>query len=358
MEIESAVSRVEEISPSAKLVALCEYGPSVFGRAGSWRGVDLIAICDEYPEGVRTHRRLMGKNEWRYLVVDKELFESDVSNGALGDFLTDKLLYPYRSLNNREYINQQALNFHGRLIREEVRNLVFEYGEMSRELVARPEFYPLARMRMRARISAPSMSDYTRLLDHKVRERNLTTLRESFLKAAKTLGTDIVQVDGTDLTTPESLVDKLLKNKGPGQVVNILQQSQRAVNAYLTRGRAVFLNLDLMARELYSSFRLQIEQVTEAKPEDPKNHLFARTARGLVSVNERTSLQQAIGEIRPGHGVTVVPLAGVLNEVFLITSGKEQLVAKKFTDWNDFKWFTLNLVSFGSKLSLCQERQE
>ena len=350
MEIESAVSRVEEISPSAKLVALCEYGPSVFGRAGSWRGFDLIAICDEYPEGVRTHRRLMGKNEWRYLVVDKELFESDVSNGALGDFLTDKLLYPYRSLNNREYINQQALNFHGRLIREEVRNLVFEYGEMSRELVARPEFYPLARMRMRARIFAPSMSDYTRLLDHKVRERNLTTLRESFLKAAKTLGTDIVQVDGTDLTTPESLVDKLLKNKGPGQVVNILQQSQRAVNAYLTRGRAVFLNLDLMARELYSSFRLQIEQVTEAKPEDPKNHLFARTARGLVSVNERTSLQQAIGEIRPGHGVTVVPLAGVLNEVFLITSGKEQLVAKKFTDWNDFKWFTLNLVSFGSKL--------
>jgi tRNA A-37 threonylcarbamoyl transferase component Bud32 len=66
-------------------------------------------------------------------------------------------------------------------------------------------------------------------------------------------------------------------------------------------------------------------------------------------VNKRTPLEEVIAEIRPGHGVTVVPLAGVLNEVFLITSGKERLVAKKFTDWHDFKWFTLNLVSFGSK---------
>ena len=348
-EVESAVGKLEEISPSSKLVALCEYGPSVYGRSGSWRGLDLMAICEEYPEGVRSHRRFIGKNEGRYIIVDRELFESDVSNGALGDFLTDKLLYPYLPLHNPEYLNQHALRFHARLIREEVRNLVFEYGEMSRELVAKPEFYPLSRMRMRARIFTPSLNDYTKLLDQKVRERNLNTLGESFLKAAVTLGTEVVEVDGKDITIPEGLVDRLLKNKGPQQVVNILQQSQRAVNSYLTRGRAVFLNLDLMARELYSSFRLQIEQVTEERPEDPKNFLFVRTTRGLVSVNKRTPLEEVIAEIRPGHGVTVVPLAGVLNEVFLITSGKERLVAKKFTDWHDFKWFTLNLVSFGSK---------
>jgi tRNA A-37 threonylcarbamoyl transferase component Bud32 len=348
-EIEGAVGKVEELSPSSKLVALCEYGPSVYGRSGSWHGQDLMAICEDYPEGVRSHRRLIGKNEGRYLIVDRELFESDVSNGALGDFLTDKLLYPYLPLYNPEYLSQHTLRFHARLIREEVRNLVFEYGEMSRELVAKPEFYPLSRMRMRARIFAPSLNDYTKLLDQKVRERNLKALRESFLKAAATLGTEVVEVDGNDITISDSLVDRLLKHKGPQQVVNILQQSQRAVNSYLTRGRAVFLNLDLMARELYTSFRLQIEQVTEEKPEDPKNYLFVRTTRGLVSVNQRTLLKEVIAEIRPGHGVTVVPLAGVLNEVFLITSGKERLVAKKFTDWNDFKWFTLNLVSFGSK---------
>jgi len=342
------LGQVEEISPSSKLVALCEYGPSVYGRPGSWHGLDLMAICEEYPEGVRSHRRFIGKNEGRYLIVDRELFESDVSNGALGDFLTDKLLYPYLPLHNAEYLNQHTLRFQARLMREEVRNLVFEYGEMSRELVAKPEFYPLSRMRTRARIFTPSLNDYTNLLDEKVRARNLKSLGESFLRAAATLGAE-VEVEGNEITIPDSLVDRLLKNKGPQQVVNILQQSQRAVNSYLTRGRAVFLDLDLMARELYGSVRLQVEQVTEKKPEDPKNYLFVRTARGLVSINERTSLEDVIAEIRPGHGVTVVPLAGVLNEVFLITSGKERLVAKKFTDWHGFKWFTLNLVSFGSK---------
>ena len=48
--------------------------------------------------------------------------------------------------------------------------------------------------------------------------------------------------------------------------------------------------------------------------------------------------------------MTMSPLAGVLNEVFLVTLGKEQFVAKRFTDWHGFKWFTLNLISLGSKL--------
>jgi tRNA A-37 threonylcarbamoyl transferase component Bud32 len=30
--------------------------------------------------------------------------------------------------------------------------------------------------------------------------------------------------------------------------------------------------------------------------------------------------------------------------------GREHFVAKRFTDWHGFKWFTLNLVSLGSKL--------
>jgi tRNA A-37 threonylcarbamoyl transferase component Bud32 len=348
-ETDIALEKVEEISPSSKLVALCGYGPAVYGKPGSWHGLDLMAICEEYHEGVRSHRRLIGKNEARYLIVDKELFESDVNKGALGDFLTDKLLYPFNALHNADYLNQFALRFHSRVIREEVRNLVFEYGEMSRGLVATPEFYPLARMRLRARIFMPSMNEYTRLLDPTVRERNLAELRESFMRAAISLRNEVVELDGNELTIPDNLVDKLIRNKGSRQAVNIIQQSQRAVNSYLTRGRAVFMSLDLVARELYSSLRLQVDQLADAKPEDPKNLLFVRTASGLASVNERTSLEETVAKIRPGRPVTVVPLAGVLNEVFLITSGKERFVAKKFTDWHSFKWFTLNLVSFGSK---------
>jgi tRNA A-37 threonylcarbamoyl transferase component Bud32 len=87
-----------------------------------------------------------------------------------------------------------------------------------------------------------------------------------------------------------------------------------------------------------------------AEPEDPKNHLYLRTEAGMLPLNERFSIEEIASRLRPGRQVTVSPLAGVLNEVFLLTAGKEQFVAKKFTDWHGFKWFTLNLVSFGSKL--------
>src|SRR3972149_11480636 len=84
-------------------------------------------------------------------------------------------------------------------------------------------------------------------------------------------------------------------------------------------------------------------------PEDRKNHLYLRTAERLVSLNEKASLEDIVKGLRPGRPITISPLAGVLNEVFLVTSGKERFVAKRFTDWHGFKWFTLNLVSFGSK---------
>jgi len=84
-------------------------------------------------------------------------------------------------------------------------------------------------------------------------------------------------------------------------------------------------------------------------PDDPKNHLYLRTETGIVPLNARFSFEDIASRLRPGRPVTMSPLAGVLNEVILLTAGKERFVAKKFTDWHGFKWFTLNLVSFGSK---------
>jgi len=349
---ETALGKVEEISPSVQIVASCAYGPSVYAKPDSYHGFDLMVICDGYPEGIRAHLRTVNNHEVRYLLVDKELFESDVHNGALGDFITDKILYPYETLGKSEYLDQHALQLRKRIIAEEVRNLVYEYGEMSRGLVAKPEFFGLARMRTRARIFPPSMNDYLRLLEVAVKNRNLADLKSSFFEAAETLEGDTVELDeDNNVTIPDHVVDKSLKKKSSGQAINILEQSRRAFNSYLTRGRTVFLSLDLLARELSGPFKAQIERIAIGKePEDPKNLLYVRTASGLVSINERSSLEEIVTTIQTRRPLTIVPLAGVLNEVFLVTSGKERLVAKRFTDWHGFKWFTLNIVSFGSKI--------
>ncbi len=345
-----ALQKVRELAPSASELAICEYGPSVYAKPGSYRGEDVLVVCDGYAEGLRAHRHLTNRKEVRFLVADRNLIESDVKEGTLGDFLTEILLYPTQPIANDEYLERLGVEARARVIKEEIRDLVVEYGEMCRGLVAKPEFFALSKLRERARVFLASMDEYRRLLEAPVRERNLFFLRESFKVALQTVRGNLVEFDGHDATITDSAVDRWLKNKASEQVVNILRHSQRAFYSYLAKGRAVYLNLDLIARELYTPLQFGLgTEFAGVEPEDPKNFLYLRTSEGLASLNERASLEDIILRLRPERPLTISPLAGVLNEVFLVTIGKKRFVAKKFTDWHGFKWFTLNLVSFGSK---------
>ena len=345
------LDRLDELTPSAQTVAVCVYGPTVYAQPGSYRGHDALVICDRYANGLRTHLRYVDGHEIRYLIAERNLVESDVQKGTLGDFLTEKLLYPYRSINNHEYLENLGLSAKARTVKEEAHDLVLEYGEMCRGLVAKPEFFGLSRMRKRARVFVPSMDDYLRFLEPPIREQNLSLLRKSFQKAIMTMRSDVVGLDADEVTINDSAVDRWLKDRASEQVVNILRQSQQAFYSYLSKGRAIYLNLDLLARELYTPLRLGLDPILAGRePENPKNYLYLRTSEGLVSFNERFSLEEIVSRLRPGRTVTISPLGGVLNEVFHVTMGREQFVAKRFTDWHGFKWFSLNLVSLGSKL--------
>jgi tRNA A-37 threonylcarbamoyl transferase component Bud32 len=346
----STLKQLEELAPSEQRLAVCAYGPSVYGKSGDYAGQDMLVICEEYPNALRAHRRITDGSETRFLVAERSLIESDVRKGTLGDFLTETLIYPYRPITNQVYLENLGLEAKARTIEEEVKDLVIEYGEMCRGLVAEPEFFGLSRMRKRARVFLPSMDQYLRLLETSVREQNIAVLRESFKKAILTLKGDIIELHEDHATIPDSTIDRWVSKRSSEQVVNILRQSRQTFYSYLTRGRAIYPNLDLLAREIYRPLRVGLEmEVAGTEPEDPKNYLYLRTAEGLASLNERASLEDVISELRPGRPVTISPLAGVLNEVFLVTTGRESFVAKKFTDWHSFKWFTLNLVSFGSK---------
>jgi tRNA A-37 threonylcarbamoyl transferase component Bud32 len=348
---EVELGKLEELAPPSQRVAICEYGPSVYAKPGSTRGQDVMVVYEDYANGLRAHLRVVEGHEIRFLIADRDLIESDIKNGTLGDFITEKFLYPHRPLANSEYLYKLSTQAKTRVVKEETRDLVVEYGEMCRGLVAKPEFFGISRMRKRARVFMPSMADYLKLLGPSVRKQNIATVHESFKAAISAMKGDVVELDGDHVVFQDNAIDRWLKDRTSEQAVNILRRSRRAFYSYLTKGRSIYLSLDLLARELSEPIRVGIDPVLMGtKPENPKNYLYLRTSEGLTSFSETASLNEIASKLRPGRPITISPLAGVLNEVFLITAGKEQFVAKKFTDWHGFKWFTLNLVSFGSKL--------
>jgi tRNA A-37 threonylcarbamoyl transferase component Bud32 len=345
--VESVREVLEEIKPAAETRGVFISGPCVYTKP--YDAVDVVVICNGYSQGLRTRLLTTKEAEFRFLFVDDGLIESDIVNGALGDFLTDKLLYPFSPVLNEDYVCVLGQKVRTRIVEEEVRELVIDYGEMCRGIVAKPEFFALSRMRKRARIFVPSMSDYTRFLGPTVKDQNITQLRVDY-RNVLAVRKDLVTIEEDDVAILDTAVDKWLGARGSRQVVNILEQGRRAFYSYVARGRSLFLNLDLLSREIYDPFRLgHNREASVPQPEDPKNYLYLRTATGLTPINAKTSVQEVISTIRPGRPITISPLAGVLNEVFLVTSGSDRFVAKRFTDWYGFKWFTLNLVSFGSK---------
>jgi tRNA A-37 threonylcarbamoyl transferase component Bud32 len=349
--IESALKRVEDLTAPAERVAVCAYGPAVFAKPGISRGDDLLVLCEGYASGLRAHLRVYDGHEIRFLIVDRTLAESDIDKGTMGDYLTEQFLYPHRSIMNADYLDSIALRARIRVAQEEAQDLVLEFGEMCRGLVATPEFFGLSRMRKLARVFIPSMTSYLRFLEEPVRGPNLTALRQSFKAAISAIRAGTLEVSGDHVSLDDSAVDRWLKDRMSEQVVNVFRQSQRTFYSYLTKGRALYLSPDLLARELLSPLRLSLDpELDRIEPEDPKKCLFLRTAGGLVPVSEMASLDEVVDILRLRRPVTITPLAGVLNEVSLVTAGREQLVVKKFTDWHGFKWFTLNLVSLGSKL--------
>ncbi len=106
--VENALDKLDDLVAPAERVAVCAYGPAVFAKPGVTRGQDLLVLCESYANGLREHLRVYDGEEFRFLIADRALVESDVERGTLGDYLTEQFLYPYHPLLNVEYLEKMA----------------------------------------------------------------------------------------------------------------------------------------------------------------------------------------------------------------------------------------------------------
>ena len=346
------LSFANEIAQSCAITATCLYGSRVGGYAREDSDYDCLLVLKNYRDAVRYHYRKLGSVNAAVLAVDKELFELDVEKGGLGDFVVGRLMSPYLPIKNSEYLEAAELQVKRRVVEEEAEDLVLEYGELSRGLEIRPEYFPLSRMKKRAKVYHPIRYSYVNLFRSDLKERNMRKILEGYDKAIDILiKSKIVRRKNGAVILENEYIDRILSRKTIERVVNVVEQSRRALYSYLTHGTAGVVSIDIVAKELTSKVRRELLYAPSGQElEDPKNHLFLRTSSGPINLNERTSIYDVARRLRPDARVAVTPLASVLNEVYLVSAGEEKLVAKKFTDWHGFKWFTLNLVALGTKI--------
>lgn len=346
------VSVCKDVAKTHNIIAICIYGSRVCGYARKDSDYDVLLVLEDCDEAVRYYYKKMDDTQFAILAVDKKAIEVDAKDGILGDFVVGRLIAPYIPILNQEYLREIEVETKRRLAREDLEDLIIEYGELARGLVIKPEYIVLARMRKRSKAYPPLRYSYVNMLQTGLREKNMMAIIDGYLEALRDLANlKILKFDGENIVLENSYIDNILSFKTMKKVINILEFNKKALYAYVTHGRAGKVKLDVATKELASKIKRELTiTLNKQEIEDPKSYLFLKTENGLVNLSEKNSITEVIRKIRNEEKITVNLLAGALNEVYLVDVEKERLVVKRFTDWFNFKWFALNVVAYGAKI--------
>ncbi len=332
--------------------AICLYGSRVSGYAREDSDYDVLLILSEYANGVKYSYEKVDDNQLALLIVDKKALELDAEKGSFGDFIAGRLISPYTPILNTEYLEDIEVKIKKRFAEEDLEDLVIEYEELARGLVIRLEYLVLARMRKRSRGYPPLRYSYINMLREGLRDKNMTAILKGYKRAVKELATSkFIRIEGEAIRFENEYVDIILSSKTYNKVVNLVDFSRRALSAYITHGKAGRVKLDVFAMELTSKIKRELQTTFKRQRiEDPKNFLFLKTDKGLMCLNEESTIVELVQKLRNEKNVDVDPLSSSLNEVYSITLDDEKLVVKKFTNWYTFKWFMLNIAAYGTKV--------
>ena len=339
------------VFPRAEILAVALYGSRAGGYARIDSDYDILLIIKNYLSEIRYHNNIFDKTYLSILAVDRDLLEFDAEEGGLGDFVSGRLTSPYIPLWNGEYLKKIELTVKRRFIEEDLIDLIFEYGILAKELIIKPEYLALARMRKRSRLYPPLRYSYSNMLRRDLKTKNLNNILKGYNAVLKNLEDEgYIKKVNENIFLTDHYVDKNLSSRTLKQVINVVQLGQKTINSYLAHGLAGLSSYNIIIKELTSKIKRELQSASDERElEDPKNYLFLKTSKGLVSLSERASIIEATMKFKKADYITVQPLGGILNEVYLVEADNEKIVAKKFTNWFGFKWFTLNLVALGSK---------
>jgi tRNA A-37 threonylcarbamoyl transferase component Bud32 len=334
-----------EYAPVASLI----YGSRVAGYARENSLYDCMAIC-HYPGGARYHLEKLNDNLASILEVDEELFILDIEKGALGGFVAGRMLFPYLCLNGLEYLKQNEVNLKKEVIKGDLEYIINQYGEASRGIIIDPKYFTMSHLSRLSKTFPPVRYSYLNTFRSDLRAKNIAKVMPGYESAIEKLIKDeILQRESKGISIHENFIEETTSRSTTTKVVNVIEFSRKALSSYLMHGRAGLVSPDIISKELASKFKREFVLTTKSpKVEDPRIYLSLKTKTGLIPIDARGDVKDIVMKIRPDSQIIINSLGGVLNEVYLVHANGEKLVAKKFTDWHGFKWFTLNLVALGT----------
>jgi len=345
------------IAGNRRIVAACLYGPLTSGYGDEKSDVNVLLVLKGFGSRLKTYKKSINEREVFVLAVDQGAFQKDVSAGWLGEIAADKLLIPYESLINEDYLWHQEVTLKKQIVWELLESIVLEFPELSQELLIKQEYFMYETCMERAKLFPPIVYRFLNMLQNDLKEKNIESVMNGYRKALEELSQEewITLTDGLVKVTPKLV--KAVKSRKI-RIPIFLRSVQRTALLHIFSALPKMMAPIIMEKEVYVRTNADIKEFEDATSqlEDPKNHLLMPTPLGPVPLSDATTIEEFVRKSVPS-GVTIKvetrPIGGVLNAVYQLTLQKDhqeqKILVKKFKDWTGFKWFPLALWSLGTK---------
>ncbi len=307
-----------------------------------------LIVSNRFEKGVQKLRRTIEGSEVELLVVDRELFELDVTNSKLFEVAAGRLLYPYIVLIGEEYLAIWDGLYKQRKIRESLTTLALEHPDLSSELLIDPRYF-VHDILLKLTHILPQASKLLQSLDDEG-----YTLTEGYLEALKELEWNgAISFKGEFVAVDKGFVDSV-QSQGIS-ISDQLVQVQKQLQGLIKLGLSGAIDL------IRSLPRFSIEDLLTTalgSTDLPKPHRFLnfQTASGLTPLSESTNIEELLSKLEfPSLvGVTRLQrLGGVLNEVYLLTYtvdwGERRAIVKRYPNWVSMKWAPLAIWTLGTQ---------
>ena len=289
--------------------------------------------------------------------VDEWVFERDVDRGFLGEALAGKMIFPYVSLMNGNYLHLQEVKLKKRLVLELLETLVLDFPELSYEFHIKPEYFMYESMLSRTRLFPPMIYGLLNFMRKDVRKRNTELVMRGYSEALKELEEEnaVAFSDGY-VKISQKFADEARSRKV--RFTNLFKTAQRTLFTSLLSIFPTAMSILSQNRENFLKFQRNAGENSKLiqQLEDPHRFLYVPTARGLVPLTSKMDIEPFAREVlSPSEDaeVKIEEIGGVLNDVYLVKAvakdKERKIVVKRFRDWSSFKWFPLTLWALGTR---------
>jgi len=353
---ENVLGICKRIAGSHNIVAACFYGPRVCGYGDEKSDVHALLLLSDYRTGLKCYSKPSNGVNVFILVVDQRIFERDVKQGWLGEFVAEKVTAPYEPLINEKHLSRREVKVKRRIIWELCENIVLEFPELCHELLIKPEYFMYESMMRRARLFPPITYSFLNMLRGDVKRKNVELMMNGYFKAINEL------VEENQITFSNGHV------KITQRLINAVRKKKPRLPVFLRSiQRTAFLHvLNILPKMMVpltqdqQTFMKSHQQVEAAelvsRLEEPGKYLLMPTPLGLAPLSDKTTIRDFVIKTVPNGAtldIKIEQMGGVLNSVYLLRFQKnheeQKVVVKRFKDWLGFKWFPLSLWTLGTK---------